>query len=149
MQQNPMELQGFCETKIVLALNFLHLLMRLVDFIVSVIYWETKSSQHSTWRIKVPREIYVHAVINVNLNSSYCISNVQLLNNNPTPASSLHAVFAGMEFYWEHNLFRHCHTHTQTQKCIYHSTKSQGRSFRPLLFPKKFERNSLSGSYCF
>lgn len=56
---------------------------------------------------------------NVNINSSYCICNAQLLSNNPSPASSLHAVFTGMEFYWVHNLFRHFHTHTHTNTKMY------------------------------
>lgn len=95
----------------VLALKCLQPLLRMVSISQRITQTIKSSRQHRIRRMKAPRGIYVHAVINVNINSSYCISNVQLLSNNPNPASSLHAGFVGMEFYWEHNLFRHCHTH--------------------------------------
>lgn len=95
----------------VLALKCLQPLLGMVSISQRITQTMKSSRQHNIWRMKAPRGIYVHAIINVNINSSYCISNVQLLSNNPNPASSLHAVFAGVGFYWEHNLFRHCHTH--------------------------------------
>lgn len=68
---------------------------------------------------KEPRKIYVHVVINVNINSSYCISNVHIAKEKSNSPSSLHAAFAGTEFYWENNLLRHCHTDTHEHKNVF------------------------------
>lgn len=42
-----------------------------------------------------------------------------LLSKKSNSPSSLHAAFAGMEFYWEHNLLRHCHTDTHEDKNVF------------------------------
>lgn len=86
-----------------------------------------KSNPHSTGRGKEPREIYVDVVINVNINSGYCISNVHITEQKSNSPSSLHAVFAGMEFYWEHNLLRHCHTDTHMNTKMYLSQYKKSR----------------------
>lgn len=135
----------FPEKMMVLLLKSLQSLLRLIFISEHTTQTIKSSRQHSTWRIKVPRGIYARAIINVNISSSYCISNVHLLSNNPNPASSLHGAFAGMEFYWEHNLFRHCHTN----KNVF-TTVQKGRvgHFVPC-FSRTLERISLSVSYRF
>lgn len=76
VQQNPVDLQG-CLWEKVLALSFPHPLLRLLVFTVSYIEeWKEIHIVHE--EEKEPRKIYVHVVINVNINSSYCISNVHI-----------------------------------------------------------------------